>query len=262
VRTSEALAIAYFGYLSISAAVVRLSGARRAAVWLASLVVISIELAVAGLAVGPRLDQLRDWLPMFVILTAYFATGLFYTTPSPGLEAWLQRWDERLLRGWCGARLPPAARTYLEVVYDACFLLIPAGFAVLVWVGRSAAADRYWTLVSAAEFGAFATLPWMQARPPWAIDEADGRTTELSSVRKLSLVWVKHTTIRANTFPSGHASASLAVALALVPELPLAAVVFAVLAISVSAGSVAGRFHYAIDALAGILLALLLAAIL
>jgi hypothetical protein len=48
------------------------------------------------------------------------------------------------------------------------------------------------------------------------------------------------------------------VALALMPVAPLAAAVFGVLAISVALGSVVGRFHYAIDAIAGIVLAVMI----
>jgi hypothetical protein len=42
------------------------------------------------------------------------------------------------------------------------------------------------------------------------------------------------------------------------PVAPLAAAVFGVLAISVALGSVVGRFHYAIDAIAGIVLAVMI----
>jgi membrane-associated phospholipid phosphatase len=257
-RASEAVGIIYFVYLSLVAAIVPLPGARRFLVWVASVLVIATEIIIGRLSVAPWGQQVRDWLPAFVILLAYFATGLFYVSPSPRFEAWLRRWDDKLIGGWNFDRLPWSVRCYLEVIYDLCFLMIPAGYAVLAWTGRSSAADRFWTLVSAAEFLAFATLPWLQARPPWAIEPA--RSTDRAAMRRFSLSWVKLTTIRANTFPSGHASASLAVALALWPEIPPAAAVFGVLALSIAAASVVGRFHYAIDAVAGVLLALALAA--
>ena len=135
-------------------------------------------------------------------------------------------------------------------------MLIPAGFAALIWSGAAASADRFWTLVSAAEYVAFGTLPWLQARPPWAIEGR--RALDGTGIRRFSLAWVQQTTIRANTFPSGHASGSLAVALALLPAAPRAALVFGVLAVSIAFASVVGRFHYAIDAITGLLLAVLI----
>jgi membrane-associated phospholipid phosphatase len=257
-RVSEAIAVAYFLYLSIAAVIVRLPLARRAPVWAAAGAVIAIEVVASRTPPSQWVEQVRDWLPALVILLAYFVTGLFYVRPSRRVESWLQSWDEWLLGGWTPRALPRVVRNYFDLVYDACFLVVPAGFAVLAWSGRSARADRYWTLVSAAEYLAFATLPWLQARPPWAIEAV--RAADHAGVRRFSLSWVHHTTIRANTFPSGHASASFSAALALWSEVPWAGAVFTVLAVSIAVGSVVGRFHYAIDAIAGLLLALALAA--
>ena len=60
-----------------------------------------------------------------------------------------------------------------------------------------------------------------------------------------------------NTFPSGHAAASLATALAVGARLPLAGFALGLLALAIAIGSVVGRYHYAADALAGIALALI-----
>jgi membrane-associated phospholipid phosphatase len=250
-RVSELIGIAYFVYLSATAVVRPLPALRRARVWIAATIVIAVELT-AGVWLAP---QLRDWLPAAVILAAYFVTGAFFVAPSPQFEAWLANWDVRMLGSSRFDSVPGAAMLYLDVVYDSCFLMIPAGFAVYAWTGRGDV-DRFWTLVSAAEFLSFGTLPWLQARPPWAIEGP--RAADRSAMRRFSLLWVNRTSIRANTFPSGHASASLAVALALAPASPMAAAVFGALAVSIAIGSIVGRFHYAIDAIAGLLLAVVL----
>jgi undecaprenyl-diphosphatase len=54
-----------------------------------------------------------------------------------------------------------------------------------------------------------------------------------------------------NTFPSGHAAASLAAALAVGADMPIAGMAIASIAISIAVGSVVGRYHYAADALTG-----------
>jgi membrane-associated phospholipid phosphatase len=258
-RVSEAIAVAYFTYLAITALVIplpTLSTRRRLQVWLAAGLVIGIEIVLAAVPAASGINTIRDWLPALAILFAYFATGLFFVAPSARAEAWLRRWDDRLIGARRFERMPRPVRVYFDAVYDACFLIIPAGFAVLVWAGQSAHADRYWTLVSAAEFLAFGTLPWFQARPPWAIETP--RVIDQAAFRRFSLSWVNYTTIHANTFPSAHASASLAVALAVWPEVPWAGALLALLAVSIAVASVVGRFHYAIDAITGLLLALAL----
>ena len=256
VRVSEAVGVIYFLYLSTVALFVHLPLGRRWRVWGATLLTIFVDIIVIAGSSVVSVQVLRDWLPALVILLAYFVTGAFFVAPSSRVEAGLKGWDDRLIGRRRGEGLPPVVRLYLDLVYDACFLMIPAGFAVLVWTGHSALADRYWTLVSVAEFLAFGTLPWLQARPPWAIETS--RKTDDTAIRRFSLFWVHHTSIRANTFPSGHASASLAVALALWPVVPWSAAVFGALAVSIALGSVVGRFHYAIDAITGLVLALVI----
>ena len=54
-----------------------------------------------------------------------------------------------------------------------------------------------------------------------------------------------------------HTAASLATALAVASDMPLAGLVMAVVAVSIAAGSVVGRYHYAADAIAGAAVAVL-----
>jgi membrane-associated phospholipid phosphatase len=252
-RVSELIGVAYFLYLAAVSIFIRVPPARRFRVRLAASVVVTSTLAVALAPSNPVISAVRDWLPMVVILLAYYATGLFYIAPSAPFEAWLRGWDDRLIGPASFASIPAAARVYLELVYDFCFALIPVGFCVLLWSGGVASADRFWTLVSIAEYVPFGTLPWLQARPPWAIEGV--RDADATSVRRFSLSWVSRTTIHANTFPSGHASASLAVALGLIDAAPWVAAGFGLLAVSIAVASIVGRFHYAIDAITGLLLA-------
>ena len=83
------------------------------------------------------------------------ASGRFALAPSERIERWLMAWDHR----WFGdppatfAAWPRAVRWTLEVLYMACFVLLPAGALVLWWLGRTDALDRYWAIVVATEFG-------------------------------------------------------------------------------------------------------------
>ena len=138
-----------------------------------------------------------------------------------------------------------------------CFLLIPAGFAALAWHGHAALADRYWLMVLAAEFGAFAPLAFVEARPPWALEPraALPDCPLEGAVHRAASQWVRYLTIGVNTFPSGHVAGSLAVAFAVIGVLPWTGPVLLALAVSIAIACVVGRYHYVVDVIAGAALA-------
>jgi membrane-associated phospholipid phosphatase len=246
--------VGYAAYLAVVAAFPRWPRGRRLQVWAWAGAMVAL---VAVLALRPHSALtlvMRDWAPAVYIFIAYYATGALFVAPSPAFEAWLGRSDARLLGQWRADSLPQAAQVVLEACYTGCFLLIPAGFAVLVAGGARAMADRYWTVVLLAELAAFAPLPWLPARPPWAIepDRQNG-----APMRRFGLMWVRRTSHCANTFPSGHTAGSLAVALAVLPVMPRSGFVLLLIALAISAGCVSGRYHYAIDVVTGVVLAVL-----
>ena len=198
----------------------------------------------------------RQWAPLVYVLTGYYLCGRLFIQPSTRVESWLLRWDRRVLGDPASrfSQWPPLVLAYLEIVYMGCFLLVPAGFAALAWTGHGALADRYWTMVLAAEFGAFAPLPIIQTRPPWALEpRAELRDR---AVHRFASSFVRRATIGANTFPSGHVAGSLAVALAVIGTLPWAGVALLGFAFSIAVACIVGRYHYIIDVVAGTALAL------
>ena len=132
---------------------------------------------------------------------------------------------------------------------------MPAGFAWLVLAGFADEADRFWSIVLLAAFLCYGLLPWIPTRAPRALERDRG--VWRSAVRRLNLAVLGRASVQWNTFPSGHTAASLATALALGSVVPVAGVVFGIVAVSIAAGSVAGRYHYAADAIAGALVAIL-----
>jgi membrane-associated phospholipid phosphatase len=250
-RTSESIAVAYFLYLASICWLRRVSMRRRFEITGVSVV----TLAVIGVVARAAPAAIRDWAPAGYILVGYFLPGRFFEKPAVGVEAWLAAWDRRLL-GDPSTRFeswPRAVVVYLDIVYMGCFLMLPGGFAALAWTGHSAFADHYWTMVSSADFAAFLSLTIFQTRPPWALE----RPPELAdrAVHRAALLFVRHGTIGANTFPSGHTAVSFAIAFALLPALPAASVVCFLLAATIAVACVVGRYHYAVDVLAGMVLA-------
>src|SRR3954453_1101692 len=254
VRSFEWIAWGYFVYLAAACWVPRLPTARRASVIGASL----CAAAAVVLLSRSNLSWARQTAPLVYILAGYFLSGYLFASPSVATEAWLAGWDRRLF-GNPATRFvtwPKALVAALEVVYMGCFLLIPAGAALLAWNGHAAVVDRYWASVIGAEFAAFAPMVFIQTWPPWSL-EAKPELAE-GAVHRLASQWVQHLTIGVNTFPSGHAAGSLAVALAMIGTLPGTGLVLLGLAFAICVACIVGRYHYAVDVAAGAAVAIVL----
>ena len=239
----------YFAYLAVLALFVRVSFARRAKVMLVS-VAAALAIAVFGM---PHV------MPLVYLLLGYWLPALLVRAPNTRFERSLLAFDDRLF-GTSGLaafekRAPRVLVEYLELAYLLCYAVVPAGFAWLVLAGYAERADRFWSIVLLAAFLCYGLLPWIPTRAPRAL-EGD-RGVWRSAVRRLNLAVLGRASVQWNTFPSGHTAASLATALALCSVVPVAGVVFGIVAVSIAAGSVAGRYHYAADAIAGALVAIL-----
>ena len=169
----------------------------------------------------------------------------------PRVESWLAAIDRRVLGDprAAFARWPPAVIRLLDAAYISCFLLVPAGLALLLAAGHGDRSAHYWTLVIGAELGAFATLPYLQTRPPWVLERLDTRGP------RASVAFMKHATTGANTLPSGHAAGSLAVALAVIQTMPIEGTILLALAIAISVAAVITRAHFVVDIVTGVALA-------
>jgi membrane-associated phospholipid phosphatase len=251
VRSSEWIPFLYFLYLALVCWLRPLPSSRRRDVTGVSAGLLAL-IWVGATHFSPLV---RDWAPLAYVSVAYYLTGLLFVRPSEALESWLLAWDRRFLgnpttrfSAW-----PAAVVAYLEIVYMCCFLLLPGGLAALTLAGHSRLANHYWTMVLAADLGAFAPLSVFQTRPPWLLESKPALAD--TSVHRLASYFVENATIRVNTFPSGHVAVSLAVAAAVVDQMPLTGAILFALAVTVSIGAVVGRYHYVIDILTGALLA-------
>jgi membrane-associated phospholipid phosphatase len=254
VRSFEWIAFVYFGYIALACWLPPLPALRRAGLIAASA---AGAILVWTIAHGAQ-TFVREWAPLAYILAGYSLSGYLFAAPSLAIESWLIGWDRRLL-GDPGTRFnhwPRVLVGVLELIYMGCFLLIPAGLAILLYSGRADLIDRYWNMVMGAEFAAFGPLAFIQTRPPWVLERKPALTDPV--IHHLASQMVQHLSIRVNTFPSGHAAASIAVALAIIGALPLAGIVLLVFASGICLACVVGRYHYAVDVGAGALVALVL----
>jgi membrane-associated phospholipid phosphatase len=211
--------------------------------------------SIAGLlltiasALAPFHPLLHHWLlPPALLLLAYWTSGLLFVAPMKPIEQLFTAID-RLARVRKFASLSPASvANVLEFFYVAVFALIPIALALHLKLSAAPDADRFWTVILVTDFICFAALPWIQTRPPRSLESGE---PWVSSLRAFNLRWVDRASIQVNTFPSGHAAEALAAAL-LVSNLRADIFIWMLVsAAAVSAGAVFGRYHYAIDALAG-----------
>jgi membrane-associated phospholipid phosphatase len=255
-RVSEWIGIGYFAYLAAMARFAHVSPARkRRVVGIASLLIASI--VVLGTRSGSAATIARDWMPLLYVLFGYWLPANLAGAPNSVLERTLLDLDHRLF-GMGGLskfvdRAPRFVIESFELAYLFCYPLLPIGFASLLLAGFRAEVDQFWTTVMLASFMCYGFLPWLPTRAPRAIEAAPPRPRW--SIRTMNLLVLDRASVQLNTFPSGHTAASLATALAVGAHSTVAGFLLALIAVSIAAGSVVGRYHYAADAVTGAVVA-------
>src|SRR5262245_15487541 len=254
--------LAYFSYLAaISLTRQEFRRARwpaalaAATVWLGALV--ARPTAGGSVVWAPALQVV---VPALVLLTGYWLSGLFFVRPDVRIERRLQAVDELTLArtgvlAWF-RRAPRAVTEFFELSYLLVYLMVPAGAALLSLAGHQDHVARYWAVVLLAEFVSYGMLPWIQTRPPRAIEAVPSGGASPRLVRRLNLGVVRRASIQANTVPSGHAAGAIATALAVWAPMPVAGAVLMLLAICIAIASVLGRYHYLVDSVLGALVAI------
>jgi len=254
VRVSEWVAASYFAYLLV-VALFTLRGRRRPTAALLSVTALGAVLITARIPVVASVPIVRDWwLPSVFLLVGYWLSGLLFIAPMPEVERRFLACDRWFYRNGLTTFVTHAPRPLLELLelaYLLCFVFVPGGMLILYFAGAGASADRFWTAVLASEFGSFAMLPWIQTRPPRDVEPPDVINRRGLVMRRVNLSMVNSTSIGVNTFPSGHVAGALATALAVSEALPTLWWPMMTGAGLIAVSTVIGRYHYAVDAIAG-----------
>ena len=213
--------------------------------------VTTVALAGIGGILELRSTLLRDWLPLGFIPLAYFQTGQFVLPLHERFQSKLESLDKR----WIVSLRGPIMFVF-ELAYLFCYPLVPCGLIALYLSGMGLFAEEFWNVVLPPAYLCYATFPFIRTLPQRAIEDRVPWQPQRTGMRKVNLFVLRHVSTQANTFPSGHVAASLAVALELLKHAPPVGLAFLVVSVCIAAGAFFGRYHYGVDVLLGAALAI------
>jgi hypothetical protein len=247
VRIWEAASLVFFAYTAVVALLPRgLSGRAMRRALAGSAAGLLLTLASIGL---PDAPLAHDWLlPPILLLASYRVSGLLFVAPVGWQERALLALDRALRVVETARRIPRPLATVLEAAYIGVYPLIPMAYVIHLVTSSSPDPVRFWSVILVTDYICFGMLPWVQTRPPRALESA---APWASAFRRVNVSLLGAASIQVNTFPSGHAAEALAAALLVLDAPPAAVLAMFAAALAVAAGAVFGRYHYAADAFAG-----------
>jgi len=255
-RSSELFIIGYFLYVAFVALFLL------AASWPAWI----FALCVASLIVVLSWTDsfLRDWLPLAYTLVAYREMDLFRSVAhAHSLErAWIvwDRWalDQLHVRNVIEALGWPLP-FYLELCYLLVYSVGVVGLIALLLSHRRDQVDRLLLAYLAGTLGTYALFPFFPSDPPRLLFPNADLPNVVTLPRQLNLWLVGTYGIHSSVFPSAHVSSAFSAAWGLhatLPQRPWIARWMVIYGLSLAVATVYGRYHYAADALAGIVMSL------
>jgi len=207
----------------------------------------------------------RDWIVLALTILCYEEMG--WLAPADRTYALEQRWivwDRRFLESWhvkaaiesCGSLFP----TILELSYALVYVMPIFGLLTLYVYGRAEDSDRFLWDFLIATLPAYALFPYFPSEPPRTVFPTDNPPRVNVIFRRFNLWLLGRTGIHTSVFPSAHVSSAFSVAFAMLRILPnCRGIGWALLALacSITLATVYGRYHYLVDAVAGVVISLL-----
>ncbi len=258
-----ALAI-YFVYTSAVALLLPIFPDVRLRTLIANLVAIGALAWLSTQREGSKWALVRNLLPLLLVMLAYQQMGWF-ALPHDGIElelSWVL-WDKLLLNDLklqaaieiAGPLLPGL----LEITYVLTYILGPFGIAVIAATGNLRRADHFLAIYVISAILSYALFPYFPSEPPRALFPGEDFPNYDTVFRRFNWWLLAGGGIHTSVFPSGHVSSAFGAALGLLYALPSHRKLgFTMLGIAcgIAVSTVYGRYHYAVDAIAGIAVSL------
>jgi len=249
-RSSEWLLLAYFAYVALISPFFFSH-------WKPWVVAIAVAALLLGLARSK--SWFRDLAPLLLMLIAFREMDWF----TPAIrdrrleQSWIV-WDRMLLDGHGLRAIIESAGLLLPVFFELCYLLVYAVGFVAVWAllahGRRNRLNAFWLIYLAGALGAYALFPYFPSEPPRIVFAAADLPNIVTILRRFNLWILGNFSIHSSVFPSAHVSSALSAAWGLLETLPerrWIGLAMAAYGVCVAIATVYGRYHYAVDVIAG-----------
>jgi membrane-associated phospholipid phosphatase len=267
-RTPEWIQLVVVSLLVVAAQLRRLERDRQLRVALLALVAIAAISAVKFSEhwISPyHASIVWDWMPGALMLIPYWQLGQFFTSTDRTTEARLATFD-RAFFDWLGVkpadtRIGGIISTYLELTYFLVYPLVPLGVGTLYKIGLRSAVDFYWVVVLSATYLCYGSTLAIRARPPRMLLGYERFQLPNTPARGLNRELLDRASIQAITCPSAHVASALAAALVLLYLQPWIGLLFLWAALSIVVATIVEGYHYVVDVLSAVLLAVLVFAI-
>jgi membrane-associated phospholipid phosphatase len=259
-RSSEWLLIAYFTYVALISTRFPVGLARP----IAGIILAAALLAVLAYEEPRRKTEFfsiaRDWVPLALTLAAYREMDWFSALPRDYLlELRWVGWDRSILYGGGLQRtiesLGTLGPTYLELCYALVYAVGPFTVAVLYFQHRRERVNPALLLYLLGTLLAYALFPYFPSDPPRTLFGGTDLPNVMTPLRRFNLWMVGGYGIHSSVFPSAHVSSAFSAAWALLlflPEKKRFGWGMSGYAASVAVATLYGRYHYAVDAAAGL----------
>jgi membrane-associated phospholipid phosphatase len=205
---------------------------------------------------------IRDWLPLALIILAYREMGwLALPHQSHALESHWIIWDRQILHGGAKAAVEsfgPILPSLLEIAYALVYALAPFSLAALYLYRRRDRVETFLLIFTLGVLLCYAQLPFWPSEPPRVVFFGQDLPAYDSIFRHFNLWMLGNYGIHTGVFPSAHVAGAFSAAFGMrraLPEHKWVSRLLFVMAALIGAATFYGRYHYAVDAAAGFLLA-------
>jgi membrane-associated phospholipid phosphatase len=214
-------------------------------------------------------EHLRNWIPLALMLVAYREVGwLAPATHDHRLElSWIV-WDRMALREWRLRDAIESTGVVLPTILETCYLLVyalPAFSMTMLYVFRkSRRADSLLVIYLLGLFLSYVQFPFWPSEPPRVVFPGEDAPAVETAIRQFNQWILGGYGIHTSVFPSAHVSGAFGAAFGLkyaLGERPWVYRGVFVYATLVAIATVYGRYHYAVDAVAGVVVGTVAAAL-
>jgi membrane-associated phospholipid phosphatase len=265
-RPAEWVLILYFTYVALASLFFPLHNP--AAPYFLALTIAAVFTVLSYIETRTQSDfihHLRNWTALACTIAAYREMDLF--TPAHHdhhLEAVWILWDRSLLHAYGFQRYIESTGVLFPWLLEFCYLVVyavgPFSLAILYIIGKPERSQRFLVVYLLGTLLAYACFPYFPSEPPRTVYPGTDMPNVVTWFRRSNLLVVGNYGIHSSVFPSAHVSSAFSAAFGMLQALPekksigYALIVYAAL---VAFATIYGRYHYAIDAVAGVGIAIL-----